>query len=129
MKTDDDGGFGSPTGKGRRRRRSMSGQENGLTLGGLAERLEALERENTELRSKVATLEGSGTERDGVVGVLSGPRAPRAENNWAEDGGESQVPEVPEVPEGRMSRRRLFSRAGAAAAGLVVAGALTQRRG
>ena len=51
----------------------MGAEDNGLTLQvqGLAQRLEALteklgglERENTELRSKVDTLEGSGTRRN-----------------------------------------------------------------
>jgi hypothetical protein len=37
----------------------MSVEDNGLTLQSLAQRLETLERENSELRSKVATLEGS----------------------------------------------------------------------
>ena len=54
----------------------MGEGREGLSLDGLAERmeaqtrrLEALERENAELRSKVATLEGSGTRRDGVVAL------------------------------------------------------------
>ena len=45
----------------------MGAEENGLTLEGLAQRLEmqaqrleVLERENDALRSKVATLEGRG---------------------------------------------------------------------
>ena len=37
----------------------MGREDSGLALQGLAQRLEALERENAELRSKVATLEGS----------------------------------------------------------------------
>ena len=36
----------------------MGREDSGLTLQGLAQRLETLERENAELRSKVATLEG-----------------------------------------------------------------------
>jgi hypothetical protein len=82
-------------------------EENGLTLQGLAKRLEILERENErmrsekgELRSKVAPLEGSGMRRDD---------APLLESDR------------------RVSRRQLLSKAGVAAAGLVVAGALTQR--
>jgi hypothetical protein len=86
----------------------MSGEEGGLTLQGLAHRLEVLEQENAELRRKVATsLEGSGT---------------RHHAN-AEPATESSEVEL----EGRMSRRRMLSNAGVAAAGLVVAGALTQR--
>jgi len=94
------------------------GADNGLTLEGLAQRLEALERENAGLRDEVATFTGSDTGRDGVGGVLRTARAPRAENG-TEDGGQA--------PEGRMSRRRLLSGAAAAAAGLAVAGSLTQR--
>jgi hypothetical protein len=37
----------------------MGAEDSGLALQGLAQRLEALERENAELRGKVATLEGS----------------------------------------------------------------------
>ena len=90
----------------------MGTKDNGLTLEGLAKRLEALERENDELRSKVATLEGSGTRRDelaetrSLVPLRDGERASGFE--------------------GRVSRRSLLSKAGVAAAGLVVAGALTQ---
>jgi hypothetical protein len=84
----------------------MSAEENnGHTLEGIAQRLEALERENAELRGAVAELGGS---------RLSGPdeepeRAPLG------------------LEEGRVSRKGLLSKAGMAAAGLVVAGALTQR--
>jgi hypothetical protein len=45
----------------------MGAEDNGLTLDGLAQRLETLERESAELRDKVATLRGSGTSRDEVV--------------------------------------------------------------
>jgi len=87
----------------------MNAQENGSTsLEGLARRLEALERENAELRSKVATMEGSDVPRD----ETADPRGSEPSN---------------ELEEGRISRRRLLGKAGAAAAGLVVAGALTQR--
>lgn len=98
----------------------MGAEDNGLTLQGLAHRLEALERENelmrsenAELRSKVATLEGSGTRRSEVA-VL---RASGTDRDGAPVG----------VSDGRVSRRTLLSKAGAAAAGIVVAGALTQR--
>jgi hypothetical protein len=87
----------------------MDAQENGTTsLEDLARRLEALERENADLRGKVAALEGS-EDRHGGVAAASG----------------SEPSEKPE--EDRISRRRLLSKAGAAAAGLVVAGSLTQR--
>jgi hypothetical protein len=99
----------------------MGGQDNGLTLEGLAKRLEALERENerirfenAELRHKVATLESSGTRRGAVPALRgSGPR-PEIEAGSSES-------------DALVSRRSLLSKAGAAAAGLVVAGALTQR--
>ena len=64
----------------------MGGVDNGLTLEGLAQRLEALERENARLRDEVATFRGSDTGRDGVGGVLRTPSASQAENG-AEDGG------------------------------------------
>ncbi len=88
-------------------------KESGLTLEAVVRRLETLERENAELRSKVATLEGSGTrtnrpaETNRLVSLGDGERASGFE--------------------GRVSRRSLLSKAGVAAAGLVVAGALTQR--
>jgi hypothetical protein len=66
----------------------MGGVNNGLTLEGLAHRLEALEHENARLRDEVATSRGSDTGRDGVGGVLRTPSAPRADNG-AEDGGAS----------------------------------------
>ena len=87
----------------------LNATENGTnSLEGLARRLEALERENNELRGKVAALERSPARRD----EAAGPRG-------------SEPSE--ELEEGRISRRRLLGKAGAAAAGLVVAGALTQR--
>jgi hypothetical protein len=79
----------------------MGAEDEGLTLRGLARRLEALERENAALRRKATTLEGcSGTH------LGEGPAL----------GSEAQV-----------SRRWLLSKAGAAAAGTVAAGALMLR--
>jgi len=80
-------------------------------LQGLAQRLETLERENTELRSKVATLEESGTRRDETV-EKRGSDKPRDEDTTAS------------VFEGQVSRRSLLSKAGAAALGAVAAGTL-----
>ncbi len=92
----------------------MGTEDSGLTLQALAhkmetqtQRLEALERENTELRSKVATLEGSETRRHAVA-ELGGSGARR-------DG------EAASGFEGRVSRRALLSKAGAAAAVAAVA--------
>jgi hypothetical protein len=84
----------------------MSAEENnGHTLEGIAQRLETLEHENAELRGAVAELGGS---------RLSG---------------RDEEPERTPLglEEGRVSRKGLLSKAGMAAAGLVVAGALTQR--
>ena len=81
----------------------MGGEDGyGLTLEGLAQRLEALERENSDLRDEVATLRGSGT-------------------------GEA-VEFAPALEEGRgVSRRALLRNAGAAALGAVAAGTLLAR--
>src|SRR5829696_3108580 len=91
-----------------REKESMGGEDNGLTLQGLAHRLEAVERENERmrsendaLRSKVATLEGSGTRRDA---------------------------EAASEFEGQVSRRSLLSKAGAAAVAAVAAGTLLSPR-
>jgi hypothetical protein len=99
----------------------MGAEDNGLTLEALAhkletqtQRLEALERENTELRSKVATLEGSETRRDELA-ELGGSGARR-------DG--EQVPTL----EGRVSRRSLLSKSGAAAVAAMAAGTLLSPR-
>ena len=93
----------------------MDGQDKRLTLEGLANileaqthKLEALERENAELRGKMAALEGS-DERRKVVEAKRGSKPSEG------------------LEEERISRRGLLGKAGAAAAGLVVAGALTQR--
>ena len=83
----------------------MGTEDNGLTLEGLAQRLAALEHENNELRSQVATL--------------GGPETPPQNK-------EDDKPPL-ELENSRVSRRQLLSKVGAAAAGLVVAGALTQR--
>ncbi len=85
----------------------MSAQESGLSLEGLAHRLETLERENAQLRDEVTALRGSHTPR------------------YRDEEPTSEFSEPEE--EERMSRRRMLSRAGAAAVGLVVAGAFTQR--
>jgi hypothetical protein len=86
----------------------------GLTLEALAQRLETLERENTELRSKVATLEGSGTRRNEPAETTS--LVPRCN--------EERVARF----EGPVSRRALLSKAGAAAVAAVAAGTLLYPR-
>ncbi len=99
----------------------MGAQDNGLTLEGLAHRLETLERENERLRSenaairsKVATLEGSGTRRNEPAETSS--LVPR----WNEERA-SRV-------DGAVSRRSLLSKAGAAAVVAVAAGTLVYPR-
>lgn len=99
----------------------MDKVDNGLTLQSLAHRLEALERENermcsenVELRDEVAQLRGSGTSRDEVA-VMSGSQT-------------SQAVEPAPAFEGRVSRRSLLSKAGAAAVAAVAAGTLLSPR-
>jgi hypothetical protein len=91
----------------------MGAQEegNGLTLEGLALRLETLERENERMRSENDALQSK-------VATLEGSQMPP---------GDDEEPARALDLDGRVSRRRLLSKAGVAAAGLVVAGALTQR--
>ncbi len=86
----------------------MSVEDNGLTLEGLAQRLETLERENAALRSKVAELGGSGTRSDGLSETSS--LVPRRNGERASGF------------EGRVSRRSLLSKTGAAAVAAVAAG-------
>ena len=85
-------------------------------LGTQAQRLERLERENERVRSENAEL------REEVAALLSSSATRRAVGPAAEEESEPF-----ESEEGRVSRRWLLSKAGAAAAGLVAAGALTQR--
>ncbi len=96
-------------------------QGNGLTLEALAkiletqtQRLETLERENTELRSKVATLGASGTPRNEIA-EIRGPETRRSGQPVS-------------VLEGQVSRRSLLSKAGAAAVAAVAAGTLLNPR-
>lgn len=98
----------------------MSEQENnGLTLERLAQRLEALERENSELRHIVAKLEDSGTRRDELVRLQNSGTLHRLEEPASESSEHEE--------EGRVSRRWLLSKAGAAALAAVAAGALMLR--
>jgi hypothetical protein len=81
---------------------SMGAEGNGLTLEGLALRLETLERENAALRDQMAELRGSETPRDGDT--------------------------TASVFEGQVSRRALLSKAGAGAVAAVAAGTLLNTR-
>jgi hypothetical protein len=100
----------------------MSEQEhNGLTLEGLAQRLEVLERENERtrsenvvLRDEVSALRGSGT-LGGEMAVLRGSDTSRTSEAASEFAG-------------RVSRRSLLSKAGAAAVAAVAAGTLLGTR-
>jgi len=98
-------------------------EANELTLQGLAQRLETqarrlevLECENAELQHKVATLEDSGMRRDELA-EKRGSDTPR-------DGESVTAEEFA----GRVSRRSLLSKAGAAALGAVAAGTLLTTR-
>jgi hypothetical protein len=95
----------------------MDGQGNGLTLEGLAQRLEALERENTELRSKVATLEGSGTRSTRREERQAREKGPHTKRRSA---GEEGTPAF----DARVGRRSVLSKAGAAAVAAMAAGTL-----
>lgn len=106
----------------------MSGQSSGITLEALAERLGALERENermrsenAELRSKVATLEGPVTRRTEVPALRGADK-----HRDMESPSEASEHEVSAF-EQQFSRRRLLSKAAAAAVGTVAAGALLAR--
>jgi hypothetical protein len=84
----------------------MGGKDDALTLQGLAQRLEALERENERMHSENAEL------RDEVA-ALSGSKSSQA---------------VEPAFEGPVSRRVLLSKAGAAAVAAVAAGMLLSPR-
>ncbi len=116
----------------------MGGEDNGLTLQELAQRLEGLqhenaerlqtlERENAELRHKVATLEGSGTRR-GEVAALRGSGTRREEVATLRGSDTRLDGESVSEFEGRVSRRSLLSKAGAAAVAAVAAGTLLNTR-
>src|SRR5215217_1248982 len=100
----------------------MSAEENNrLTLEGVAQRLEAVERENERmrsendvLRSKVATMEDSGTRRSKL------PALRGSDTGWT---GESE-----RKFEEKVSRRAMLTKAGAAAVAAVAAGALLSPR-
>jgi hypothetical protein len=87
---------------------------SGLSLEGLAHRLEALERDNAELRDEVSALRGSGTRRGEVPALRGSDRK-----------GDK---EVASEFAGQVSRRSLLSKAGAAAVAAVAAGMLLNQR-
>ncbi len=96
-------------------------QGNELTLEALAQRLEALERENervssenAELRHEVSALRASGTRR-GEVAEMRGSETRRSGQPMS-------------VLEGQVSRRSLLSKAGAAAVAAMAAGTLMYPR-
>jgi hypothetical protein len=84
----------------------MDAKDDGLTLGGLAQRLETLEHENERMRSENADLRHK-------VAAPSGSKTSQA---------------VEPTFEGRVSRRALLSKAGAAAVAAVAAGTLLYPR-
>ncbi len=107
----------------------MGAQDNGLTLQGLARRLEVLERENAELRREVDTLGGSPTGRDEVA-ALRGSRTRRGEVVALGDSDMSPSGDGKSASkfDGVVSRRALLSKAGAAAVAAVAAGTLLYPR-
>src|SRR5829696_6833028 len=97
----------------------MGEQSGGLTLEGLAQRLETLteklgglERENETLRTKVAKLSEPGTRSTEVVALRD------SDIRRSKDG------ESKSKFEGVVSRRSLLSKAGAAAVAAMAAGTL-----
>jgi hypothetical protein len=111
----------------------MGTENNGLTLQGLAHRLEALQRENaenaqrlerlehenermraenTELRNEVAALGGSGTHGYEVAELRGSSTTPSGDGQRTS------------IFEGRVTRRSLLSKGGAAAIGIVAAGGI-----
>ena len=113
----------------------MAGEGNGLTLQGLAQRLEALQRENAqnaerletqaqglqtlqrenaELREEVTALRASGTRRSEAAELRG--------SDTSRDG------ESASEFEGRVSRRSLLSKAGAAAVAAMAVGTLMYPR-
>jgi hypothetical protein len=105
----------------------MGVEENGLTLEGLANRLEALQRENAENAQRLQTLEQENETLRTKVTILSEPGTRSTEvaalrgsdKHWDEE----PASESSEIEE-RVSRKWLLSKAGAAAVGTVAAGAL-----
>lgn len=90
-------------------------EDNGLSLEGLAHRLETLERENAELRQEVSALRSSGTSRGEVPALRSSDRRRETGAGSSESAGQ-------------VSRRSLLSKAGAAAVAAVAAGTLLNTR-
>ena len=92
----------------------MGVQQTGLTLEGLAHKLEALQRENAQNARRLETLERENAELRREVTAPRGSGLRRDKEIVAESG----------VP---VSRRWLLSKAGAAAVGVAAAGALMLR--
>jgi hypothetical protein len=93
----------------------MDTEDNGLSLQGLAQRLETLERENERMRSESEQMRSENTELRREVSALRGSDTHR-------DG--EPVSEF----EGQVSRRALLSKAGAAAVAAMAAGTLLGTR-
>jgi len=92
--------------QGRRRVSGMDVPKNGPTLEGVIQRLEALERENAQLRGEVATLKGEAKRKEQPDGI-EGPDA---------------------VAEERVSRKAMLAKAGAAAVAVAAAGTMLSPR-
>ncbi len=90
-------------------------RENAQRLETQARRLQMLERENAELRHEVSALRASGTGRNEVA---------------KSTGSEARLDgKLASVLEGRVSRRSLLSKAGAAAVAAMAAGTLLKPQG
>lgn len=108
----------------------MGAQENGLTLEGLAQRLEALQHENSENAQRLQTLEQENETLRTKVAILSEPGTRSTEvatlrgsdKHWDGEPASGSAEN-----EERVSRKWLLSKAGAVAVGTVAAGALMLR--
>ncbi len=106
----------------------MGREDNGLTLEGLAQRLEALQRENAENAQRLQTLERENEALRNKVATLREPGARQDEVPALRALGTRHAEEPTSESDGRVSRRWLLSKAGAAAVGAVAAGALLNPR-
>ena len=106
----------------------MGAEDNGLTLEGLAHKLEALQRENSENTQRLETLERENAE---LRHEVTAPRGSGTRRN-APDEARSLVPrrdgERSSQFDGQVSRRALLGKAGAAAVAAMAAGTLMYPR-
>ena len=113
----------------------MAGEGNGLTLQGLAQRLEALQRENAQNAERLETqaqglqtLQRENAEVWEEVTALRASGTRRSEAAELRGSDTSRDGESASEVEGRVSRRSLLSKAGAAAVAAMAAGTLMYPR-